>query len=732
MLSGCKLCIVIGNSVLTATKYGIPLHDERSFARYIPWYQTQEKAATLPIVSDPPRDNDDQSHKGSAHEYFAGFSENPDYQSGPSVKSPEGIDYESMLTFQSLDCAAKLTLKMTVIKCLYSTGFDLINIDIEAVPTEECSKPWIFISPSLATLWLEVISDTGEIFSREWKSLSAAGEDWPRVVRGWLDDCRQNHQCAIPSTFYPTRLIDVGDPLHPRLVESATHMGAGPDAAAKAQGYVTLSYVWGTTQTYVLTRSTLRAKLARLEGPKLPCAVAEALAVTRRLGFRYLWIDALCIVQDSAADKLRELPQMAQIYQHSALTICAARSAAASESFLAPPDPPVFRVPPFRVTAGAGFGTLSLGFREEQQHTGPRDPIDSRGWTLQEWALAACRVRFSSRGVRWTCNKLVADPGALSGEEHRHPPVQFSPAGYTQHYHGGEASAIVASHPALTERLLDRYAVDAAHKQRELASTWVEVRSQYAERSLSFPTDKLSAISAVAATAAQENQMTYLAGLWKENLLVDLQWYYIFRTQPTGPLAPITVQGLQEEEEEREGEYLAPSWSWAGVRYDKGALYPKSSRKWTSDAAWHFRIRGCAVRLVDGSDFAFGPVAGGHLDVEGRVLDVQWEPWVEGTVALNKLALYDAPRRSEMLGQAFVDCPTACLETGLRLRCVVMTKSGFVYNRTEPYRSSGSICAWGLLLLPLRKPGTYRRVGICWLFEGGLWHESTAESIRIV
>ncbi|KAI0600906.1 HET-domain-containing protein [Biscogniauxia sp. FL1348] len=733
MRGGCRLCGVIGNSVLTATKYGIPLHDERSFTRYIPWYQGQEK--TTPALSETSYNNDGQSHKGTAYEYFAGFSENPDYQSGPSTQNPEGISYESPLTFQSLDCAAKLTLKMIIFKCFYSTGFDLINIDIEAVPTEDCSKPWIFIPPLLATLWLEVISDAGQVFSQEWKTLSAAGEEWQRVVRGWLNDCQHSHQCAVSSTFRPTRLIYVGDALRPRLIESAAHLDDKLDTPEERNGYVALSYVWGTMQKYVLTRDTLPAKLEGLDTQKLPQAVAEAMDVTRKLGFRYIWIDALCIIQDSPEDKLTELPMMAKIYQCSAMTISAASSPSATEGFLKPPNPPVFKVQPFQVTIGTGessfpYTNLKLGFREER--TDLHDPIDSRGWTLQEWALSSCRLRFTSRGVQWTCNKLVADPGALSGEEHRQPPVQFSPAGYVQHYYG-EASAIVSSPPQLTERLLHRYAIDEAHKRRELSSTWVEVRSQYAERSLSFPADKLAAISAVAATAAEDHHMTYLAGLWKENLLVDLQWYYIFRASPTGRLSAVTAAAAAPE---HGADYLAPSWSWASVRYDKGVLYPRSSRKWTSDSPWHFRILDCAVKLVDGSEFVYGPVQEGYLDVEGRVLDVEWEPWTEKTVALNKLSLYDSPRLAsgEKLGQAFLDFPTPCLEKGLRLKSLILTKSSFVYNRTEPYRSSGSICAWGLLLLPLalQGPRTYRRVGLCWLFEGGLWHESALESIRIV
>ncbi|KAI0842622.1 HET-domain-containing protein [Hypoxylon sp. FL0890] len=728
VLGGCRLCAVLGNSIITAAQNETSLHGEETFIRYIPWYQGQKAPATTPVKPDSSQSNDDSHGKGAAHAYFTGA-----FQSHTGLEEylePRAGENEPDLTFQSLDCAAKILLKMTIVKGDYSTGFDLININIEAIPSEKCSKPWIFIPPYGATLWLEVISDAGWPFSQEWKTLSAAGGEWPLVVRRWLDNCQQSHQCAIHSTFRPTRLIDVGDPLHPHLIVSAAQPDDWLNSSEGGMGYVTLSYVWGAKQDYVLTQDTLQTKLAGLDTTRIPQSVMEAMEVTRRLGFRYIWVDALCIIQDSREDKLKELPMMAKIYQHSALTISAASSTSCSEGFLKPPQPALFKVQPFQITIGKGepqfpYINLSLGFREEAPDV--KDPIDSRGWTLQEWALSSCRLRFSSRGIQWTCNKLVADPSALSGEEHRDPPIQFSPEGYVQNYFG-EASAIISSLPELNERLSHRYTVDETYKRKEASMMWIEIRSQYAQRSLSFPSDKLSAISAIAAIAAEENGMTYVAGLWKEALLTDLQWYYIFRSNPTAGL--LTVAAGQEYE----NEYIAPSWSWASVRYDNGSLYPKQSRKWTTDRPWHMKILGCGVDLIDGSDFSFGPMKSGYLDIEGRILDVEWELWTENTVALNKLQLYDSPRQksNEQLGQAFLDFPSSCLEKGLKFRCLILTKAELVYNQYNPERYPEVICARGLLLLPLHRPNTYRRIGLCYLNEGGLWEESTAESIRIV
>ncbi|KAI8963922.1 HET-domain-containing protein [Daldinia sp. FL1419] len=706
ILNRCNLCALLGNSILTAAQNELPLQSERSFLLHIPWYQEQEKA---PAELDTPQSSsNDTEQRGSAYEYLMGTFDTP----------AEAKESEPVLTFQSLDCSAKITLTLYIMKGVYSTGFDLINIEIEATPSEQCSKPWLFIPPYGGTLWLEVTSDTSqEVFSTEWKALSAAGGDWPRIARGWLDDCQRTHQCTVDSSFRPTRLIDVGDPLHPRLVETKY---------TETKDYVTLSYVWGAGQVYVLTQDTLSVKLDGLDIKRIPQSVVDAMEVTRRLGLRYIWVDALCIIQDSREDKLKELPQMAEIYQYSALTISAANSTAASEGFLKPPLPPTFQVQPFQVTIGKGspefpYMKLSLGFREETPVA--KDPIDSRGWTLQEWTLSSRRLRFSSQGIQWTCNKLIADPSSLN--EHRDPPIQFSPDGYVQNYFG-DASAIIST--PWESRLSNKYAIDEAYKRREMSMTWIEIRSQYAQRSLSYPADKLSAISAVAAMAAEENKMTYLAGLWKETLLVDLQWYYIFRSYPTNSLSPITAAP------EREGEFIAPSWSWASVKYDNGSLYPKQSRKWITDRPWHFKILDCAVTLIDGSDFVFGPVKSGYLDVEGRILDVEWEAWTEHTVSLNKLALYESPREesNESLGQAFLDFPSSCLKKGLKFRCLILTKADIVYNQIKPERYGDVICAHALLLLPLSEPNTYRRVGLCYLNEGGLWEETTLESIRII
>lgn len=56
---------------------------------------------------------------------------------------------------------------------------------------------------------------------------------------------------------------------------------------------------------------------------ELPASICDALTVTRRLGYRFLWIDALCIVQNSVADPTQEAPNMAEYYGDAALILFA-------------------------------------------------------------------------------------------------------------------------------------------------------------------------------------------------------------------------------------------------------------------------------------------------------------------------------------------------------------------------------------------------------------------------
>jgi hypothetical protein len=64
----------------------------------------------------------------------------------------------------------------------------------------------------------------------------------------------------------------------------------------------------------------------------------DAVTVTHQLGFRYLWIDSLCIIQDSVADWEQECVNRIQIYQNSTVTVAGPAAANSDAGFLDRPS----------------------------------------------------------------------------------------------------------------------------------------------------------------------------------------------------------------------------------------------------------------------------------------------------------------------------------------------------------------------------------------------------------
>lgn len=93
--------------------------------------------------------------------------------------------------------------------------------------------------------------------------------------------------------------------------------------------YVALSYVWGSQAQRLTLNKANRNTLSnqgRVELGHLSRTISDAATVVEMLGERYLWVDALCIIQDDLDDLATLIPVMGQIYARSLLTIVAAAS----------------------------------------------------------------------------------------------------------------------------------------------------------------------------------------------------------------------------------------------------------------------------------------------------------------------------------------------------------------------------------------------------------------------
>lgn len=136
-------------------------------------------------------------------------------------------------------------------------------------------------------------------------------ESWDFVkARFWLDVCLQCHDsaCKLETLLIPgMNLIDCKDMV---IVQ-----------AKKQMRWLALSYVWGTSYQTDLVEGYREGSYLK---PDTPRTIKDALVVTLKLGYRYLWVDEYCIDQTDDDHRDDQVNRMDQIYRGADLTIVAA------------------------------------------------------------------------------------------------------------------------------------------------------------------------------------------------------------------------------------------------------------------------------------------------------------------------------------------------------------------------------------------------------------------------
>ena len=308
----------------------------------------------------------------------------------------------------------------------------------------------------------------------------------------------------------------------------------------RAGEWVALSHCWGTQTTYVTTTSNLEQMQQGIPFEALPATFQDAITVTQRLGYQYLWIDSLCILQDSKDDWTSESARMQHYYKFSALTIAVDDATGNHEGFLSTPRAPN------RTLATIPFHTKRTSklcyayIRQTVEYTGQEPKpthLSQRAWTLQEDLLSPRTLHFSSDYLAWECQghriteadlaPRAVDEGDLAGITKRFFLRPEASASY----------ALVRSFPS--------YAPYFEPLQR-----WYNILEGYCQRKLTFEKDRSVAILGVAQEIQAQTGMTYLSGLWREDLLFGLLWQ---------------VDGRGNRSES--GSAL-PAWSWASLRIE--------------------------------------------------------------------------------------------------------------------------------------------------------------------
>lgn len=387
------------------------------------------------------------------------------------------------------------------------------------------------------------------------------------LVRQGQVRCFKNHgdlPCSKqPCGFVPTRLISIGsEPASLRLVGS--NAVTGP--------YATLSYCWGGMKPLSTTEANLSARLHHIPDYSLPILFRQAIQLARNLLIPYIWIDALCIIQDSVEDWEAESERMSLYYKHGSINIAAAT----------PENPHI----PLTKDIDNKWCPVSLDVHDPQStssfinvrrlpelFTSNRDlgNMFTRAWTFQESFFAPRSINFTPQGVVWSCYGRYNSP---------------------DHYIDSDTMRVLQC---------DRY-VDPIHLPRRIR--WEHLLQEYSSRLLTFPTDKLPAISGAAAQFYENVQCPYLAGHWYDDLPRSLLWYPMTFDSPLTRLPR---------------DYVAPSWSWASITLPiaQPQLLAGTNQTLSSDA-----------NLVDvhcdvpGKN-PFGRVSSGFIDLHGKAIPIR-------------------------------------------------------------------------------------------------------------
>ena len=345
------------------------------------------------------------------------------------------------------------------------------------------------------------------------------------LVLQWLQKCIADHRdCGTTdgNVKSPTRVLE--------LHEDGIRLLLAADME-KSPCYLTISHCWGNVERFKLMKDNLDMLRRGVPVHKLCKNFQDAIYITRQLGYKYLWIDSLCIIQDDEEDWRRESVLMATVYGHATLNLAASGAKDGSEGFffdrkLVKVQRQYLRMPDNQL--------WELFDRKLYRRCVAQAPLSSRAWAFQERYLSRRTLHFTREQVFWECCHQ------LSCETY---PDRLPPGLY------GNNLKSLSKTPSTTARKI-----------------WAKLVSQYSNCQLTYARDKLVAISGVAHSIEAPELGQYLAGLWRTDLEEQLCWRVHSANAAQNYLEPKSV-------------YRAPSWSWASVDFPVFLPHPSTSAR---------------------------------------------------------------------------------------------------------------------------------------------------------
>ncbi|KAI4864971.1 HET-domain-containing protein [Hypoxylon rubiginosum] len=354
------------------------------------------------------------------------------------------------------------------------------------------------------------------------------------LMKNWISTCKNQHtacQLDASANWLPTRLIQISklDMFNVRLVETG-HLNSHSECPVQ---FMALSHMWGDVSISPPLR-TLKSNYDSMQQEiymeELSQNFVDAVLVCRKLGVEYVWIDSLCIIQDSPEDWKREAVTMHLVYKYAQATIVAAAAKSSRDGFLARNTR---MTPAVKVAYTSKVGQLAdtsmilyptseesqldFGYESSQWNT--------RGWTFQERYLSTRLIYFCKNMLHFECRACR---------------------------HSEEGEAVIPTGP--NNSLWPRTKLAPEKWFR----VWTEMIIKYTTRKLTYGDDKLIAVQSIVNEMKENVLGPYIdfAGVWQANIHRELLW------RPYGiPTYP--------------DKQRAPSWSWASL--DGGVEFPMTA-----------------------------------------------------------------------------------------------------------------------------------------------------------
>ncbi|KAH7132348.1 heterokaryon incompatibility protein-domain-containing protein [Dendryphion nanum] len=406
------------------------------------------------------------------------------------------------------------------------------------------------------------------------------------TARSWYKQCSSGHESCqkraeLHKDYLPTRVIDV----RKFEVEGTVQLVLG---ANHSGSYTALSHRWVLGKPdWVTTTKNAEARSDKDFKPSiLPKCLQNAIQCTSQLGIPFIWIDSVCILQDSKEDWREESAKMIDVFGNASLTLFAEASENDDFEFLKP------RVvnsnfqqrkgvslsldngngTAVKVQALQRYSRYKPGIPAKATELFASDVIHShlsnRGWIFQEQVISPRRLHFGHHQMYWVCEELFE---AEDGTDLK----QSAPAWLQWIFN--------KDHPSRVESYLDGR-VQKARISLANHLIWSSLVENYTRRSLTMSTDKLLAISALAKSFGQQLrsdsilnvEVGYMVGCWESSFRLDLLWV-------ARPTCSPTQDAIDKSKVMFGDSSKIPTWSWLAA--DGAVEYPHTGADKTTRTA---------------------------------------------------------------------------------------------------------------------------------------------------